>query len=124
MLYIFGNIDYDKCVKIGFEKQRIAKILSSRDRMIKTYGSKMAEKLEARLSVLEAANYLNDVPNTPPPRRHALSGDRKGEWAVDLVHPRRLIFKPDPDEASFNEKGELDLKLVKSIIILEVEDYH
>lgn len=40
-----------------------------------------------------------------------LEGDRKGEYAMDLVHPYRLIF----------EKNKTDVELVR---IINIEDYH
>ena len=57
----------------------------------------MAKAIMRRLAVLKNAKTLSDVPSTKPERRHQLKGDRIGQYAVDLVQPKRLIFKPDHD---------------------------
>lgn len=44
-------------------------------------------------------------------RCHPLQGNRKGEYAMDLIHPYRLIFK----------KKENTLEIV---VIINIEDYH
>lgn len=72
------------------------------------------------MSVLKAAINLAEVPTIKPDRCHQLIGNRKDEFAVDLKHPFRLIFKPKLN--SPNEKN--DLTLITEIIILEVENYH
>ena len=55
----------------------------------------MAKVIMMRMAVLKAARNLALVPGTPPDRRHQLSGDRDEQFAVDLVHPHRLVFEPN-----------------------------
>ena len=49
---------------------------------------------------------------------------KKGEFAVDLKHPFRLVFHPNHEPIPLKEDGGIDLKLVTSIAIIDVEDYH
>ena len=77
-----------------------------------------------RMAVLQGADDLSLVPNQKPVRRHQLSGDRDEQFAVDLVHPHRLVFEPDHDPIPRLEDGGIDLKAVTAIQMLEVVDYH
>ena len=58
-------------------------------------GPRNAEKLKVRLAELKAAVTLEDMGRVPAARCHELAQDRKGQLAVDLVHPKRLVFEPD-----------------------------
>jgi len=78
----------------------------------------------SRLAVLNSARTLADVPSTRPERCHPLKAKREGQYAVDLVHPRRLVFKPNHDPVPRKDDGGVDLDKVTSIIIIEVVDYH
>ncbi|MCX7044216.1 MAG: hypothetical protein NTX50_01850 [Candidatus Sumerlaeota bacterium] len=59
-----------------------------------------------------------------PGRLHALVADRKGQWALDLEHPMRLILEPLGDPLPISEDGWLDLEKVTAVKLIEVEDYH
>ena len=78
----------------------------------------------SRLAVLNSARTLADVPSTPPERCHPLRGEREGQYAVDLVHPQRLVFKPNHEQVPRKDDGGVDLEKITSIIIIEVVDYH
>ncbi|MFQ5464319.1 MAG: type II toxin-antitoxin system RelE/ParE family toxin [Thermodesulfobacteriota bacterium] len=109
---------------IEFKTNRLAKIFNSEDQLYKAYGKKTGAIIMRRLILLLAAGTLEDVPHTPPTRRHQLSGARKGEYAIDVGKKDRLIFKPAHNPLPLKEDGGLDLKRVTKIIILGVEDYH
>ena len=64
------------------------------------------------------------VPTTSPERRHLLSSGRRGQYAVDLVHPYRLVFEPDHDPVPRTADGGIDIDRVTAITIMEVVDYH
>jgi len=84
----------------------------------------MAEIIENRLKVLKAAPCLGAVPKIKPERLHPLAGKRKGQYAVDLKQPYRLIFEPNVTALPEKPDGSIDLAQIKEIIILEVRDYH
>ena len=77
-----------------------------------------------RMAVLTAARNLALVPTTPPDRRHPLRGEREGQFAVDLVHPHRLVFKPSHEPLPRKADGGIDTEQVTAITILDVIDYH
>lgn len=77
-----------------------------------------------RLGLLKNATSLSLVPVTPPERRHQLTGNRKGQYAVDLTQSLRLIFEPNHDPVPGREDGGIDLERVTDIRILDVTDYH
>lgn len=77
-----------------------------------------------RLLVLSEARALAKVPRMPPDRLHLLRGNRKGQYAVDLVHPHRLVFKPNHTEIPRRADGGIDESMVTAIIIVEIVDYH
>ena len=84
----------------------------------------MSRVLQIRMAVLNSARNLAQVPATPPDRCHMLRGDRMGQYAVDLVHPYRLIFEPNHDSMPRLPDGGINLEEVTSITVIEVLDYH
>ena len=84
----------------------------------------MSRVLQIRMAVLTSARNLSQVPITPPDRCHMLRGDRMGQYAVDLVHPYRLIFEPNHDPVPRLPDGGVNLDEVTSITVIEVLDYH
>jgi toxin HigB-1 len=111
-------------VDIFFDNQKLADIFNSEKKLIQKYGSENGKMVIRRLQLLQASVCLNDVSPLPPTRRHALTGNKKGQFAVDLKHPFRLVFEPyhDPLPKKFNQ--ELDLTKITAIKIIAVEDYH
>lgn len=103
-------------MQIEFVSSKLKKTFESPKELTKQYGSEMSKVIQRRMAILQAANILADVPSTPPPRRHLLTGDRKGQFAVDLKQPFRLIFEPLTPET--------DPANIQAIRILGVEDYH
>lgn len=91
---------------------------------MREYGAENAKKIKQRMAVFMAASCLEEVPPHPPERRHELSGNRKGQFAVDLKHPQRLVFEPNHNPLPRKADGGLDLKKINAITIIEVEDYH
>lgn len=111
-------------MEILFKKRKLQKTMSSEVELVREYGTSNARLIMRRLVVLDAADCLADVPKDPPERCHALSGRRKGQYAVDVQHPYRIILEPADDPIPTHEDGSIDLERVTSIRILEVKDYH
>lgn len=108
---------------IEFAGKKLKKACISEQAMKARWGPKMAKKLKRRLADLEAATTLEEVRKLPG-RCHELSEDRKGQLAMDLVHPVRLLFRPNHDPVPAKPDGGLDWQQVTSIEVLEVCDYH
>jgi toxin HigB-1 len=90
----------------------------------KAYGLDMAKAVMKRLAVLKSARTLTMVPTTRPERRHQLQGKRSGQYAVDLVHPFRLVFEPNHEPLPRKADGGIDTDQVTAITIIDVIDYH
>lgn len=84
----------------------------------------MANKLQQRLMELNAAETLADISHLPPPRCHELTGDRSGQFSVDLEHPYRLLFIPADDPIPLKDDGGVDLSQVREVEIIGIEDTH
>jgi len=110
-------------VHVEYATRKLEKVLNDAARLKKEYGAEQAQKIQRRLAVLAAAVNLAEVPMVKPDRCHALKGDRAGEFAVDLKHPFRLIFKPQQPVTQLPGGG-IDKTKVNAIIILEVVNYH
>jgi proteic killer suppression protein len=109
---------------IAFRTRKLEKTFNSVGELQKAYGARMAKAIMIRLAVLKAARTLALVPTTPPDRRHQLRGDRDEQFAVDLVHPRRLVFEPNHDPLPRKDDGGIDVEQVTAITIIDVIDYH
>ena len=107
---------------IDFASNALAKSMASASNMQRTYGD-LSRRLKLRLDLLYLADCLADVPTTPPPRRHLLTGEYAGHFAVDISGNWRLVFKPS-QPVPVSPDGSTDLKAVTSITLIEVTDYH
>ena len=124
MRYLLGNENGTAGWISPFRDRKLQKVFNSAKELRKGYGARMAKAIMIRLAVLKAAQTLNMVPVTPPDRRHQLKGDRDEEFAVDLVHPHRLVFKPNHHPIPRTDDGGIDTEKVTAITIIDMIDYH
>lgn len=111
-------------MELHFKSRSLQKACESERGSIREWGPERAAVVRRRLVQLEAAEHLAVISNLPPPRLHPLSGARDGQFAVDVVHPFRLVFEPWHDEIPRLADGGIDRTKVTAIRILAVEDYH
>ena len=111
-------------MRIYFQTRRLQKVCSSLQAMEQAHGRVLATKLARRLAELGAAATLAEMSHLPPARCHALTGDRKGQFSVDLEHPYRLLFAPAHEPAPLDVQGGIDRGAVTEIIIIGVADTH
>lgn len=104
-------------MEIEFSDKKLEKILTNDRLMRRAYG-KFYHNLKNRLSELIAANHLEMIPTSPPPRRHKLSPNQMGYWGICVSENYRIIIEAIGD---FNPN---DLKTIKQIKIIRIEDYH
>ena len=109
---------------ISFRTKRLKKDFESESILRRRYGAPMAQTIMARVGVLKNALTLSKVPTMPPTRMHQLKGNRDEQFAVDLVHPYRLVFEPNHDPLPRKVDGGINLEQVTAIKIMEVVDYH
>ncbi len=77
----------------------------------RTYGNEMSEKIQMRIGEMEAADTVEEMIKYHIGRCHPLTNNRKGQHAVDLVHPYRLVFEKHGNE-------------IQVVHIMEIVDYH
>lgn len=100
-------------MNITYKTRKIERICEDKKVAIKTYGTDIAKKIKMRLNEIRASDSVEEMIQYQIGRCHALVGDRNGEYALDLVHPFRLIFtKCD------------DTKQIRVVKIMEITDYH
>lgn len=109
---------------ITFSNSKMRKMCNDYKRAVSKLGAKQADILFQRLDEIRDASNLAILKQLPGPRLHPLTQSRKGTFAVDLVHPRRLIFEPDQEPPPILEDGGIDWKAVHTVRILEITDYH
>ncbi len=109
---------------VCFHTKKMQRACSTEALMKKQWGMKTVKKLKQRLVELLGATSLGDMALLPAARLHLLAGGRKGQLAVDLDHPRRLILEPNHSPVPRKKDGGLDLRGVTSVLVLEVVDYH
>ena len=71
----------------------------------------MVRKIFLRIQEIQSAEEVEIMLNYKIGRCHKLSGDRNGQYAVDLIHPYRLIFTIQGD-------------VIEIACIEEIVDYH
>ncbi len=77
-----------------------------------------------RLQELRDVDVLEFMRRLPQADCHELLGDRKGQLAVNVQFPFRLIFKIANEPVPVRDDGGIDWTRVTAIRILEVVDYH
>lgn len=87
--------------------------------LIKSFGVEVAKKLPRRIMELKAFECLNDVPVCLPFRRHKLTGNLKGNFAINITDQFRLIFRPQNNNIVIE-----DLRHIKYIEIMEVSKHY
>ncbi len=98
-------------MNITYKNKKIEKICTDAKTAERTYGRKMADKIHQRIDEIDAADTVETMVQFHIGRCHPLTLNRKGQYAVDLVHPYRLIF----------EKNDNEIQIAN---ILEIVDYH
>ncbi len=104
-------------MEISFKTKKLRKVSGEFNKAKKEYGEVCAKKIIARLNELQAAENLRDIERLKFPGLHWLKGKRKGQAAVKLENPRRLIIEPVGTESR-------DFRDIEKIIIVEIIDYH
>ncbi len=104
---------------LEFKNNKIQKECENPKKAQQAYGEEMKKKLLLRVNELRSSDTLEDVSYIPAARLHRLKGNRSHQYAVDLVHPFRLVFAPKCDAADLNKLNSIEI-----VKIEEVVDYH
>ena len=98
-------------MQIHYRTTKLKRICENAEEARKTYGSNMADKIQMRISELSVAESVEFLLKYNIGRCHLLKGNRKGQYAMDLVHPYRLVFIQEDD-------------VTVSVLIEQIVDYH
>jgi proteic killer suppression protein len=111
-------------VEISYKNRKLEKQLTDPREMAKSFGQ-LARKVNQRLKDLTDSDNLAIMRTIPAARCHELTGNRKGELAVDVSGNYRMIFEPLHDQIpKKKDDGGLNWEEVTKIQINEIEDYH
>ncbi len=110
-------------MEITFKSRKLQKQLTNPKELAKNFG-RLARKINQRINELVAAENLSTMRTIPAARCHELTGDRKGELAVDISANYRLIFEPNHKPPPKNTDGGLNWHEVTKIRINDIKDYH
>jgi proteic killer suppression protein len=80
-------------MEIRYKDRKQEKDFQNRKNLTKKYGSKIAGKLMMRINTIRYAKQIEDIPHTPPEKRHSLSGNYENCFAVALTENYRLVFR-------------------------------
>ena len=92
-------------MEIEYQTKSIEKVCTNATVAEKKYGLAMAEKIQMRIDQIAAASSIEYLIQYHIGRCHPLHHNRKSQFAMDLVHPMRLVFE-------------------KKANIIEIVDYH
>ena len=97
---------------VDYKSKKIKKICTDFSSAKKEHGNELALKIFQRIEQISASNSIDELISFNIGRCHALSGDRSGQYAMDLGNPFRLVFSVEKTE------------MKEVAIIIEVIDYH
>jgi proteic killer suppression protein len=110
-------------MEIEYRKNKLKKQLSNASEIKKAFGAN-AKRVANRLDDIIASPNLAVLCQIPAAKCHSLSGERNGEWALDISSNYRLIFEITHDPIPKTEDNSIITVLVTDICILEIVDYH
>lgn len=98
-------------MEITYKNKKIKGVCTDAKTAERAYGREMADKIHQRIDEISAADTVEMMIQFRIGRCHPLVHNRKGQYAVDLVHPYRLVFEKNGDK-------------IQIANILEIVDYH
>lgn len=108
-------------MEIRFKSKKLRETCEKQAIARKLLGDTNARKLTTRLADLEAATRVTDLIAGNP---HPLSGDRHGQFAMNLAGGWRLVFEPANDPIPRKEDASVDWSQVTVVSIEYIGDYH
>ena len=95
---------------IDYKNKDIEKVCTNASYATKKHGLQMAEKIQLRIKQIKASDSVEQMVQYNIGRCHPLRGNRENQYAVDLIHPYRLIFKKNGSNIQ--------------VLVIEITDYH
>lgn len=98
-------------MNITYANKQLKAICTNAEKARRKYGQAMADKIHQRIDEIKASDSIEIMLKFKVGRCHCLKENRKNQYAVDLVHPYRLVFTKLGDA-------------IQVAHILEIVDYH
>lgn len=98
-------------VQIEYKNKSLEKICTIAHEAEVKHGQRMAELIHQRIDEIGGFTSVEMIIQFKIGKCHALTGDRKGQYAMNLVYPQRLVFE------KCGNKGQI-------VRIMEITDYH
>jgi proteic killer suppression protein len=111
-------------MEVTFKSNKLEKSITTNSGLMKTYGKALAKKVKLRYEQLLANETLADMKTIRAARLHSLSGDRAGQWAVDVSGNERMCFILICDPIPLLPDGGINLTQITDVEIVFVGDYH
>jgi len=108
-------------LEIRFKDKRLCELCEKASAARTKLGELVARKLRTRLAELEAATCVGDLVAGRP---HPLTGDRAGQFALDLAAGWRLVFAPADEPIPRRADASIDWPTVTIVCIEFIGDYH
>nr|WP_296018569.1 killer suppression protein HigA [uncultured Acidovorax sp.] len=108
-------------MEIQFKDKKLRELCEKQAVAVKKLGDICARKLRSRLADLTAASRVTELVAGNP---HPLTGDRLGQFAVDLAGGWRLVFAPANDPVPRKDDASIDWSAVTIVCIEFIGDYH
>ena len=109
-------------MQIHYKDRKLRKLCESNREAVRRLGADSARRLQSRLSDIEAAANVRELPPLGNP--HPLVGDRQGQFSVSLAGGKRLVFQPDHEPAPIRQDCGIDWSEVTAVTIVFIGDYH
>lgn len=98
-------------MEVCYKNNKLRKECTDASVSERSYGFDMAVLIFQRIEEIQASPTVEFMIEHRIGRCHPLKFDRKGQYAVDLVHPFRLVFQKQGSE-------------IQIARIIEITDYH
>ena len=98
-------------MQIVYKSRKLQRVCTDFSFAKREHGARMADIIKIRIAQIQYADDVESLVSARIGRCHALKGNRDGQYAMDLVHPYRLVFE---------RIGEV----VQIARIVEITDYH
>lgn len=87
------------------------------------HGPEVAARLPVRLDDLRAAQNMA-LCAVLPGKFHALTKDRRGQFAVWLTRAVRLVFEPVAEPMPRRVDGSIDMSRITTVRVVYIGNYH
>ena len=108
-------------MEIKFKDKKLQTLCEKKHLAIQKLGEIAAKKLRTRLDDLGAASNVAELISGRP---HPLSGDKQGQFALDLARGCRLVFEPANDPVPRRKDASIVWSAVTIVRIEYIGDYH